>query len=78
MSDEAHRTTLQARWIAEARARADAFYRGGPKAPYTWVLNQGKHIPDGAIVVGREKSWTLYICRAFYKGSVSKYRIHII
>jgi len=56
-------------WLEEAKARTAYFYQQGG-GPANWVLNQGKNIPAGAIQVGREKSWTLYICRAFYEGGI--------
>lgn len=37
------------------------------RGPANWVLYRGKNIPAGAIQVGREKSWTLYICKASYE-----------
>ena len=52
-------------WINEARARTEAYRQNGSQEPYTWVLTHGKSIPQGAILVGKEKSWNLYICRAF-------------
>ncbi|KAF8891730.1 carbohydrate-binding module family 12 protein [Infundibulicybe gibba] len=57
-------------WVDDARQRTELFRRDGPRGPATWILNEGKHIPQGALVVGKEKSWTLYICRAFYEGTV--------
>ncbi|KAK7057408.1 carbohydrate-binding module family 12 protein [Favolaschia claudopus] len=57
-------------WIHEAEVRTAEFRQYGPRGPATWVLNHGKNIPQGAIAVGKEKSWTLYICRAFYEGGI--------
>ncbi|KAL0956135.1 hypothetical protein HGRIS_002301 [Hohenbuehelia grisea] len=57
-------------WLAEARNRADDFQRNGPRGPATWVLTQGRSIPPHAIVVGKEKSWTLYISRAFQDSGI--------
>ncbi|KAJ7594728.1 carbohydrate-binding module family 12 protein [Mycena floridula] len=57
-------------WLHEAQQRADDFYRNGLRGPAQWVLTEGKNIPAEAIVVGQEKSWTLYICRAFHEGSL--------
>lgn len=52
-------------WAKDAQARTAAFRREGPRGPATWIFNEGKNIPPGAIVVGQEHSWKLYICRAF-------------
>ncbi|KAF9485759.1 carbohydrate-binding module family 12 protein [Pholiota conissans] len=57
-------------WLNEAKERTEAYHRNGTQEPCTWVLTQGKHIPKGAILVGPEKSWNLYICRAFYDGGM--------
>jgi len=57
-------------WLQEARVRRDNYHRHGSNDPVTWVLTRGQDIPKGAILVGREKSWNLYICRAFYDGGV--------
>ncbi|KAJ6603116.1 hypothetical protein B0H10DRAFT_2229874 [Mycena sp. CBHHK59/15] len=57
-------------WVKDAEARTDVFYRHGPRSPATWILNHGKEIPQGAIEVGQEHSWKLYICRAFYEGGI--------
>jgi len=57
-------------WIHDAEARTAQYRQYGPRSPATWILNHGKDIPQGAIAVGQEKSWTLYICRAFYEGGI--------
>ncbi|PPR05943.1 hypothetical protein CVT24_006668 [Panaeolus cyanescens] len=57
-------------WLEEARARAAQFNQFGPKGPYTWYLTQGKNIPQGALLVGTEHSWNLYVCRALYDGAL--------
>lgn len=57
-------------WIQDARARTEVFYREGPKGPTTWVLVEGKNIPDGAITGGEEEGEPQYICRAFFEGGV--------
>ncbi|PPQ70209.1 hypothetical protein CVT26_014466 [Gymnopilus dilepis] len=57
-------------WIQEAKARTEQYHRNGTDEPCLWVFTQGKQIPKGAILVGREKSWNLYICRAFYDGGL--------
>ncbi|KAJ7124930.1 carbohydrate-binding module family 12 protein [Mycena epipterygia] len=54
-------------WIHDAEARTAQYKQYGPRSPATWVLNHGKNIPQGAIAVGKEHSWMLYICRAFYE-----------
>ncbi|KAJ7039250.1 carbohydrate-binding module family 12 protein [Mycena alexandri] len=57
-------------WIQDAKARTEQYRQTGARSPATWILNHGKEIPQGAIAVGREHNWTLYICRAFYEGGV--------
>ncbi|KAJ7647514.1 carbohydrate-binding module family 12 protein [Roridomyces roridus] len=57
-------------WIREAEARTAQFYEYGPRGPATWVLSKEKQIPANAILVGREHSWNLFICRAFYEGGI--------
>ncbi|KAJ7188488.1 carbohydrate-binding module family 12 protein [Mycena filopes] len=57
-------------WVHEAEARTEQYRQYGPRSPATWILNHGKEIPQGAIEVGREHSWSLYICRAFYEGGI--------
>jgi len=54
-------------WLNDAQARTNAYFQNPTPAP-TWILNKGKRIPNNAILVGREKSWNLYICRAYYEG----------
>ncbi|KAJ7668411.1 carbohydrate-binding module family 12 protein [Mycena polygramma] len=57
-------------WVHEAEARTAQYCQYGARSPATWILNHGKNIPQEAIVVGKEHSWTLYICRAFYNGGI--------
>lgn len=57
-------------WVSAAKARQNDFYANGPKGPATWVYNEGKHIPQGAISTGTEHNWTLYICRAWVDGGI--------
>ncbi|KAJ7078890.1 carbohydrate-binding module family 12 protein [Mycena belliarum] len=57
-------------WVHDAEKRTAEYRQYGPRSPATWILNQGKNIPQGAIAVGKEHSWTLYICRAFYENGI--------
>lgn len=57
-------------WLHEGEARTEDYRRNGLRGPAQWILNRGKDIPEQAIVVGQEKDWTLYICRAFHDGSI--------
>ncbi|EKM80829.1 hypothetical protein AGABI1DRAFT_83786 [Agaricus bisporus var. burnettii JB137-S8] len=57
-------------WANAARGRAEEFRAKGPQGPATWVYNEGKHIPEHAILVGTEHNWNLYICRAYCDGGV--------
>lgn len=56
-------------WLSEAQARLAQYKSNGPSGPASWVLTQGKSIPKGALEVGPENSWMLYICRAAYDVS---------
>jgi len=57
-------------WISEATQRTEAYHSNGSNDACLWVLTKGTHIPKGAILVGREHSWNLYICRAFNDGGI--------
>lgn len=57
-------------WLTEAEQRTERYKREGPQGPATWILNHGKDIPRNAIVIGPEKHWTLYVCRAYYEGGL--------
>ncbi|KXN90187.1 hypothetical protein AN958_04677 [Leucoagaricus sp. SymC.cos] len=57
-------------WANAARSHANTFYTEGPRGPVTWVYNEGKRIPQGAISTGTEHDWTLYIARCWMDESV--------
>lgn len=57
-------------WASAAKARKEQFRARGPQGPATWLYNEGKGIPQGAISTGTEHDWTLYICRAYMDGGV--------
>jgi hypothetical protein len=57
-------------WLQEAKARRDYFNTHGSNEAVTWVLTHKQLIPRGAILVGREQTWNLYICRAFHDGGI--------
>jgi len=57
-------------WLQKAQARATQFQRDGGRGPATWVLTHGKTMPPGALVVGKEHDWTLYIGRSYVDGGV--------
>ncbi|KAF8157810.1 hypothetical protein B0H34DRAFT_782560 [Crassisporium funariophilum] len=59
----------QSNWLSEAEKRTADFRQEGGRGPANWVLNRGTTIPPGAIEIGKEKSWTLYVCRAFLDAS---------
>ncbi|KAJ2913470.1 hypothetical protein MD484_g6948, partial [Candolleomyces efflorescens] len=69
--DDSNKKAWLKEWIERAERRTKQFYNSGPTSPCTWVLNHGKTIPPGAILVGREHSWNLYVGRAFHKGSIT-------
>jgi len=58
-------------WIKDAEVRTSDFRENGPRSPATWVLNEGTNIPSGAIEVGQEHDWKLYICRVFHEVLLS-------
>ncbi|KAJ7209569.1 carbohydrate-binding module family 12 protein [Mycena pura] len=66
---KAHTWALE-NWIHDAEARTAQYRQHGPRGPATWILSHDKEIPPEAIVIGQEHSWMLYICRAFYEGSI--------
>jgi len=57
-------------WVRDAQARTDKWYEQGGRGRLAWILNKGRHIPDNAIVGGKEHGKNLYICRAFHEGSL--------
>jgi len=57
-------------WIQEAKDRRDHYQRNGSREAAIWVLTHKQIIPDGAILVGKEHSWNLYICRAPHEGGL--------
>lgn len=58
-------------YLEDAKARAALYNSKGPSGPATWVLTSGKVIPAGAIEIGKEHSWTIYIARAHHKESLT-------
>ncbi|KAF8659218.1 hypothetical protein AX16_001879 [Volvariella volvacea WC 439] len=68
--EKANTAWAQSNWLQDAQARTAAYYQQGPRGPVTWVLTRGKQIPQNAILVGPERSWNLYICRAYLDGGV--------
>jgi len=67
---EDHKVESHGDWVKQAKHRTEAYNKDGTDQPCMWVLTEGKHIPKGAILVGPEQSWNLYICRAFYEGGI--------
>ncbi|KAF5351874.1 hypothetical protein D9756_007414 [Leucocoprinus leucothites] len=57
-------------WANSARTRTSDFHTNGPRGPATWIYNEGKRIPQGAISTGREHDWTLYIARSWIDGAL--------
>lgn len=57
-------------WLQEAKNRRENYLRNGSNDAYTWVLTHSQIIPKGAICVGREHDWSLYICRAYHDGGI--------
>lgn len=58
-------------WLSDAQARAQRFRQNGPEGPVSWVLTNGKNIPNGAIVGGRDTNGDdLWIARAYCQGGV--------
>lgn len=57
-------------YLQEAEARAAQFRQRGPQGPVTWVLTEGKNIPQGSIVGGTEHDAELWVARAYYDGGI--------
>ncbi|KAH7099289.1 hypothetical protein BKA62DRAFT_710547 [Auriculariales sp. MPI-PUGE-AT-0066] len=61
-------------WVKEAQSTTQNYYQsnssGGGSSAVTWVLVQGKQIPQGAIKGGEEGGETLYVARAYHQGGV--------
>ncbi|THV06798.1 carbohydrate-binding module family 12 protein [Dendrothele bispora CBS 962.96] len=57
-------------WMHEAEARLNDYRQYGLRGPAQWILNRGTNIPNNAILVGPEKEWNLYICRAYCDGGI--------
>lgn len=59
---------LENRWLKDALARTEYYYRHGPRGPATWVLTLGKDLPEGAFnassAPGREVE-PVYVARSF-------------
>lgn len=57
-------------WLQDAQRRTAQYHQQGPQGPVTWILTEGKNIPQGAIQAGEENGKPLYLCRAFYDGGI--------
>jgi hypothetical protein len=60
-------------WVEDAQYRTQQFRQGQASGPVSWILCDGKQIPNNAVPGGKENSGTLYISRGFHKGSISEY-----
>ncbi|THH30407.1 hypothetical protein EUX98_g3777 [Antrodiella citrinella] len=61
--------SLQA-WLKDAQFRTQKYHQEGPRGPATWLLVQGKNIPQLAIRGGEEVGEPLFIARFFIDGSI--------
>ncbi|KAM5536934.1 hypothetical protein V8D89_009481 [Ganoderma adspersum] len=57
-------------WLRESEQRTRDYWASGPRGPATWILVEGRNIPDGAIIGGEEHGQYQYICRAWHEGSL--------
>jgi len=58
-------------WIQDAQARTAQFHQGGAQGPVSWVLTQGKNIPQGAVIGGKDTNGDdLWIARVYYDGGL--------
>lgn len=62
-------------WTKDAQYRAQAYMSGQASGPVSWVLSEGRFIPQDAIPGGHDHNdyGTLFIARGFHRGSVSRY-----
>ncbi|KAM5539432.1 hypothetical protein V8D89_006884 [Ganoderma adspersum] len=58
-------------WLHESEKRTADFWAGNIAGPVTWILVDGKNIPEQhAIVGGEEHGQSHYICRGWHEGSL--------
>ncbi|KDQ08954.1 hypothetical protein BOTBODRAFT_540164 [Botryobasidium botryosum FD-172 SS1] len=58
-------------WHEDAQQRTQQFYSQGAQASYTWVLAEGKNIPNEALEAGRDGDGSaLYAARAYCEGGL--------
>jgi len=55
-------------WVKDSQAKTEEFRKHGPRAPYTWVLVEGRdNIPKSALVAGKDQNNSpIFIARAFF------------
>ncbi|KAH6914167.1 hypothetical protein BKA70DRAFT_1260578 [Coprinopsis sp. MPI-PUGE-AT-0042] len=60
-------------WAEDAQYRTHAYRSGQAPAPVSWVLSEGRFIPQDAIPGGHDHNdcGTLFISRGFHKGSIT-------
>ena len=57
-------------WLHESERRTADFWAGRVNGPVTWILVDGKNIPEQhAIVGGEEHGQPHYICRGWHEVS---------
>jgi len=56
-------------WAKESQAKTEEFRNHGPRAPFTWVLVEGReNIPKSALVAGTDQNNNpIFIARAFFE-----------
>lgn len=57
--------------MKDSQKRTEKYHKDGPKGPCTWVLANGKNIPEHAIKGGEEAGQPLYIARCYVDVSLS-------
>ena len=58
-------------WLRESEERTKDYLAHGPRGPVTWILVEGRDIPDRAIFTGEERGQHVYTCRAWHEVSPS-------
>lgn len=57
--------------MRESEQRTRDYRAHGPRGPVTWILVEGRDIPDRAIFTGEERGQHVYTCRAWHEVSPS-------
>jgi len=60
-------------WLRGALIRTEDYYRNGPRGPATWILTEGRDIPNGAFVAGLDRDLErLYVARGYLQSITNR------